>query len=152
MNATRGKAAMPSPERDPHQEIFMRIVAIVIGCVGALLSSLIVVGSGSSARAAELPSYFKEIVGTQASSPAEIGTKNILQLNSTMFELYGEAAQMFKKNILARHPLILGLFSGTGGRFMLYRPGMAPLVAPPVPAAYELLKSIGHRPWRWPRW
>jgi hypothetical protein len=120
----------------------MRNVAVMMGGVCALLSAL--VGSVSSARAAELPSYFKEIVGTQASSPAEIGTKNILQLNSTMFELYGEAGQMFKKNILARHPLILGLFSGTGGRFMLYRPGMAPLVAPPVPAAYELLKSIGH--------
>ena len=52
--------------------------------------------------------------------------------------------QTFKKNILARHPLILGLFSGAGGRFILYRPGMAPLEAPPVPTAYQLLKSVGH--------
>ena len=90
----------------------MRTVAIVMGGVCALLSSLVVVGSCSSAHAADVPSYFKEIVGTQTASPAEIGTKNILQLNTTMFELYGDAGQVFKKNVLAQHPLILGLFSG----------------------------------------
>lgn len=36
------------------------------------------------------------------------------------------------------------MFSGTGGRFILYRPGMAPLEAPSVPLAYQLLKSVGH--------
>ena len=40
-----------------------------------------------------MPSYFKEIVGTETATPADIGTKNILQLNTTMFELYGNAAQ-----------------------------------------------------------
>jgi hypothetical protein len=125
-----------------YQEIFMRTVAIMMGGVCALLSSLAFVGSGSSA--ADLPPYFKEIVGTQTASPAEIGTKNILQLNTTMFELYGDAGQIFKKNILAQHPLILGLFSGAGGRFILYRPGMAPIDAPSVPIVYQLLKSVGH--------
>src|SRR5580698_11549332 len=122
----------------------MRNFAIMLGGVCALLSSLIAVGSGLSAHAADLPSYFKEIVGTETASPAEIGTKNVLQLNTTMFELYGDAAQVFKKNILAEHPLILGLFSGAGGRFTLYRPGMAPLDAPPVPVVYQILKSVGH--------
>jgi hypothetical protein len=121
----------------------MRTVAIVIGGISALLSPL-VVGSGSAARAADLPAYLKEIVGTQSAGPAEIGTKNILQLNSTMFELYGDAGQVFRKNILAQHPLILGLFSGAGGQFILYRPGMAPLYAPSVPIVYQLLKSVGH--------
>src|SRR6267154_1218849 len=122
----------------------MRTVAIMMGGVCALLSSLAGVGSGSSARAADLPSYFKQIVGTQTATPAEIGTKNVLQLNTTMFELYGDAGQVFRKNILAQHPLILGLFSGAGGRFILYRPGMAPIDAPSVPIVYQLLKSIGH--------
>jgi hypothetical protein len=36
------------------------------------------------------------------------------------------------------------MFSGAGGRFILYRPGMAPLEAPSVPVAYQLLKSVGH--------
>jgi len=107
----------------------MRTVAITLGGLGALLFSL--VGSGLSADAAELPSYFKDIVGTETASPAEIGTKNILQLNTTMFQLYGDAGEVFKKNILAQHPLILGLFSGAGGRFILYRPGMEPINAPP---------------------
>jgi hypothetical protein len=117
----------------------MRAVAIFMGGACALLS-LVVVG----ARAADVPSYFKEIVGTQTATPAEIGTKNILQLNTTMFELYGDAGQVFRKNILAEHPIILGLFSGAGGRFILYRPGMAPLDAPSVPIVYQLLKSVGH--------
>jgi hypothetical protein len=126
-----------------HLEKLMRTVAIMLGGAGALLSSLLVAPS-SSARAAEVPSYFKEIVGTEVATPAEIGTKNILQLNTTMFELYGNAAQVFKKNILAQHPVILGLFSGAGGRFILYRPGMPPLEAPSVPMVYQLLKSVGH--------
>jgi hypothetical protein len=66
-------------------------------------------------------------------SPAEVATKNVLALNSMMFELYGDSAQIFQKNFLSKHPVILGLFSGAGGRFVLYRPGMAPLEAPQVP-------------------
>ena len=52
--------------------------------------------------------------------------------------------KFFRKNILARHPVILGLFSGAGGRFILYRPGMPPLEAPSVPIVYQLMKSVGH--------
>jgi hypothetical protein len=40
--------------------------------------------------------------------------------------------------------VILGLFSGAGGRLVLYRPGMPPLDAPQVPVVYQLLKSVGH--------
>ena len=53
-------------------------------------------------------------------------------------------AAVFQKNILAQHPVILGLFSGAGGRFILYRPGRAPLEAPSVPIVYQLMKSVGH--------
>lgn len=113
-----------------------------IACL--LLSPSAPVESGSSARAEEPPPYFKPIVGTQTSSAAEIGTKNVLQLNTTMFELYADAGKIFKKNILSQHPVILGLFSGAGGRFILYRPGMPPLEAPQVPIDYQLLKSVGH--------
>src|SRR6201993_4750404 len=109
-----------------------------------MLPALAAIENGSLARAAEVPAYFKPIVGTETSSAAEIGTKNVLQLNTTMFGLYGDAAQIFKKNILAQHPVILGLFSGAGGRFILYRPGQPPLDAPPVPMVYQLLKSVGH--------
>src|SRR5215469_1913969 len=121
----------------------MKHASIVVCGICSLLLS-VNIESGSTGPAAELPIYFKPIVGTQAPSAAEVGTKNVLQLNTTMFELYGNAAQVFKKNILAEHPVILGLFSGAGGRFILYRPGMPPLDAPPVPLVYQLLKSVGH--------
>jgi hypothetical protein len=122
----------------------MRTVAFVTGGACALLASLVLVGSGPLARATELPAYLRGIVGVSTSSVGEVATKNILQLNTSMFDLYADAGLAFRKNILARHPVILGLFSGAGGRFILYRPGMAPLEAPPVPAVYALLKSVAH--------
>lgn len=33
----------------------------------------------------------------------------------------GDAAKIFQKNILSKHPVILGLFSGAGGRLILYQ-------------------------------
>ena len=76
----------------------------------------------------------------ETATPADVGVKNILELKASMFELYGNAAQIFQKNILAEHPVILGLFSGAGGRFILYRPGIAPLEAAPVPMVYQLIR------------
>ena len=67
-----------------------------------------------------------------------------IEHNTGMFELYGDAARVFKKNILAKHPVILALFSGAGGRLLLYRPGHSRIEAPPVPEVYQLLKSVGH--------
>ena len=96
------------------------------------------------AAAAELPAFMQPIAGTATTTPTEVATQNVLALNTAMFSLYGEAGRIFQKNILAQHPVILGLFSGAGGRFTLYRPGMAPLEAPSVPVAYQLLKSVGH--------
>ena len=84
------------------------------------------------------------IAGRTVSTPAETATQNVLALNRGMFELYDDAARIFKQNILSKHPVILGLFSGAGGRFILYRPGQAPLDAPSVPIVYQLLKSVGH--------
>ena len=84
------------------------------------------------------------IAGRPTSSAAETATRNVLALNQAMFELYDNAAAVFRANILSKHPVILGLFSGAGGRFILYRPGMEPVEAPSVPIAYQLLKSVGH--------
>ena len=122
----------------------MKQPSISIGSAYALLASLAIIGPGSQAQGAEVPTYFKSIVGTQAASAAEVGTKNILQLNTSMFELYDDASKIFQRNLLAQHPVILGLFSGAGGRFILYRPGMAPIDAPSVPIIYQLMKSVSH--------
>ena len=110
---------------------------------GLILIGLLLGGTANS-NAQNLPSYMAPISGLTASTPAETATKDVLALNTTMFELYGDAGRVFRNNILAKHPVILGLFSGAGGRFILYRPGMAPIDAPSVPVVYQLLKSVGH--------
>ena len=101
-------------------------------------------GANGTALAKDLPAYMQPISGHIASSPSETATKNVLALNAGMFELYGDASKIFQSNILSQHPVILGLFSGAGGNFTLYRPGQAPLDAPPVPVVYQLLKSVDH--------
>ena len=109
-----------------------------LAIVAMLLSSTAVT------RAQSLPAYMAPISGLTTTTPADIATKDVLALNTGMFELYGDAGKIFQANILAQHPVILGLFSGSGGRFTLYRPGMPPLDAPQVPVVYQLLKSVGH--------
>ena len=90
--------------------------------------SILLAGLGTAARSEDLPSYMEPIAGRTSSSAASIATKNVLALNTSMFQLYADAGAVFRQNLLAKHPLILALFSGAGGRFILYRPGMAPLV------------------------
>ncbi|MEO6842927.1 MAG: hypothetical protein ABI192_19455 [Bradyrhizobium sp.] len=110
---------------------------------GLALAALLL-GSTAVAQAQDLPAYMEPISGLTTTTPAEVATKDMLALNTGMFELYGDAARVFQANILAKHPVILGLFSGAGGHFTLYRPGATPLDAPQVPVVYQLLKSVGH--------
>ena len=100
--------------------------------------------AGIAANAADRPAEMRAISGVVDSTPAETAVKNVLALNTAMFGLYDATGRVFQKNILAQHPVILGLFSAAGGRFILYRPGMAPLEAPSVPIVYQLMKSVGH--------
>ncbi len=109
-----------------------------------VLAGLGITGFGTAARSEDLPSYMEPIAGHTSSTAASIANADVLALNTSMFQLYANAGAVFRQNLLAKHPVILGLFSGAGGRFILYRPGMAPLDAPPVPIAYQLLKSVGH--------
>ncbi len=125
----------------------MQINSTLKGYAAAVLASIMLAGAGMTAGAQSqpaLPAYMGPIAGHTSSSPADTATRNVLALNTGMFELYGNAAQVFKRTILGKHPVILGLFSGAGGRFILYRPGQAPLEAPQVPVVYQLLKSVGH--------
>lgn len=95
--------------------------------------------------AADIPDYMKPISGNLPAPTAEaLATKNVLQLNTSMFSLYENAGMAFRQNILANHPIILALFSGAGGRMILYRPGQAPVDAPSVPVVYQVMKSLGH--------
>ena len=99
----------------------------------------------SGAGAAELPDYLKPISGPPQSPSAEdLATRDVLQLNVSMFSLYENAGATFRRNILGKHPVILALFSGSGGRMILYRPGQSPTEAPSVPKVYQVMKSLGH--------
>ncbi len=130
----------------------MRNVAIMMGGAGVLLS-LLVIGAGAPARAAEMPSYFKEIVGTETATPADMGTKNLLQLNTTMFELYGNAAQVFRKNILAEHPVILGLFSGApAGDSSSIARACRRSMRRRCRWSISCSSPSGTAPWRWRKW
>jgi hypothetical protein len=110
----------------------------------AALALIAFSGASEVANAEDLPGYMQPIVGHAVSSPEDTATKTVLALNTSMFELYDDAAKVFQKNILNGHRVILGLFSGAGGRFILYRPGQPPLDAPSVPIVYQLLKSVAH--------
>jgi hypothetical protein len=123
-------------------EVALRIASAEKQIVFAALALTLLFGLAASAD--ETPAYMQPISGPVTSSPSETATKNVLALNTEMFALYDAAGRVFQQNILARHPLILALFSGTGGRFILYRPGITPLEAPSVPVLYRLLKSAGH--------
>ena len=122
----------------------MRITAFLKPYAYAALAATLISAAGSIAKADDLSKALAPISGRTDSTAAETATNNVLALNTAMFELYGNAGQVFQKNILAQHPVILGLFSGAGGRFILYRPGKPPLEAPPVPVLYQLIKSVGH--------
>src|ERR1700692_3981050 len=111
----------------------------------SLAIAAMLLGSTAVTHAQGLPSYMAPISGVATATPADIATKDVLALNTGMFELYGDAGKIFQANILAKHPVILGLFSGAGGRFTLYRPGMAPLEAPQVPMVFQLVELVGHR-------
>ncbi|MFL6504450.1 MAG: hypothetical protein ACJ8KC_03420, partial [Candidatus Udaeobacter sp.] len=92
------------------------------------------------------PDFLKEIVLKAAPpSPKEKRAFDaVYQLNHSMFNIYDNSLEVYQKNIRARVPLIMALFSGKGGRFILYKPGQEPIEAPSVPVIYQAAKSVGH--------
>ena len=99
-------------------------------------------------RAADpaVPDFTKEVVVNSAPPPTkqQLAFTAVYQLNNSMFNIYDNSLAIYQKNIRARVPLIMALFSGKGGRFILYRPGQEPLEAPSVPPIYPAAKSVGH--------
>ena len=100
--------------------------------------------AGSASAQGTIPDYLKGLTGTTPAAPDVLATRDVLQLNTSMFALYDAAATTFQRNIMANHPIILALFSGAGGRMILYRPGKPPEEAPSVPIVYQIMKSTGH--------
>lgn len=110
----------------------------------AMLAAGLTTGSALAQGTTALPEYLANISGNTPSSPSDVATRDLLQLDIGMFSLYDRASTIYRRNILAKHPIILAMFSNEGGRLMLYRPGQAPIEAPKVPKVYQILKSVGH--------
>ncbi len=77
-------------------------------------------------------------------SPSEAAQKSVLAINKQKRHIYDKALSQFQDKFLKQHPVIVSLFSGEGGRFILYRPNQSPLEAPPPAMVYQLAKSVGH--------
>jgi hypothetical protein len=91
------------------------------------------------------PEFMRQVVADEpAASERVIAEQAVLALNASMMNFYEASLLKFTKNLRDRVPIILGLFTGQGGQFILYRPGQEPEYAPPVPIVYQLAKSVGH--------
>ncbi len=110
------------------------------------LSTLLALSISSAVSAAEIPDYMKIITLNEGAPIAKdkIAFKNLYALNEGMFPIYESRIALYKKHLRDRIPLIMGLFSGDGGRFILYPPGKDSIEAPPPPAVYKMAKSVGH--------
>lgn len=109
-----------------------------------LLALVGIAGTAWAGDKADKPAYMNVIVGHATPTKAQVAEQNVLTLNVAMFGYYDRALNLYQQRLLAQHPVILALFSGAGGNFTLYRPGMAPLRAPSVPTVYQVMKSVGH--------
>lgn len=95
---------------------------------------------------ATIPDFMKIVVVNEGAPTAksQVAFDDIYALNEGMFPIYDKSLGIYKQNFLKRQNLIMALFSGKGGRFILYRAGQPPLEAESPPAIYRLAKSVGH--------
>ncbi|MEO6845983.1 MAG: hypothetical protein ABI443_01605 [Chthoniobacterales bacterium] len=121
---------------------YFQLIAALLAS-GCLSSSF---ATGAAPAAPAVPDFLMPIVTSSVSPPtkAQLASTAVYQLNNSMFNIYDNSLGIYKKNIRARVPLIMALFSGKGGRLILYRPGQEPLEAPSVPPIYQAYKSVGH--------
>lgn len=92
-----------------------------------------------------VPEFMRQVVADEPPlSERVVAEHAVLALNASMMRFYEDSLTKFKQTMRDRVPIILALFSGQGGQMILYRPGHAPEVAPPVPIVYQLAKSVGH--------
>lgn len=111
-----------------------------------VLSTVFVSSLGLANESSNVPEFMQSFVidPSKPVSQENIALNNMITLNDNMFTIYDRSLGIYRNDFLNNHNLIMGLFSGKGGRFILYRPGQPPLEAEPVPQVYQEAKSIGH--------
>lgn len=100
----------------------------------------------AEAAATSVPDFMKIVVVNEGkpATKEQIALNDICVLNDAMFGIYDKSIGMYKQHFRERQNLIMALFSGKGGRFILYRAGKPPLEAESPPAIYRIAKSVGH--------
>jgi len=95
---------------------------------------------------AEVPGFLADVVTPVPERPsaAEVAAQRAITLDNAMLGIYEAALARYEENLLANCPVILGLFTGEGGEFTLYRPHEEPIEAPTPPIGYQVVKSTGH--------
>jgi len=113
------------------------------------LHSLLVASSllafQTSAFSEDLPPFLQSVIApVPPTTPAAVAAQNAINLDNSMQDIYANALAVYQQNFLNTSPIILALFTNTGGNFILYRPGKDPLTAPQVPIAYQVVKGVSH--------
>ncbi|HEY2157385.1 MAG TPA: hypothetical protein VGH33_17285, partial [Isosphaeraceae bacterium] len=99
-----------------------------------LLALAAAAGLAAMAEAGDVPPFLRNVVAPLPTpSPKAVAERDALALDDQMQVIYSASQEIYKKNLLATSPVILGLFSNQGGEFYLYRPGQPVLRAPRVP-------------------
>ena len=93
----------------------------------------------------KLPAYFDIVVDKgESASKAAIATANVEALDEGMQQIYEQSLAKYKVHMRERVPVILALFSESGGSMTLMLPGEDPVKADAVPEIYTLAKSMSH--------
>lgn len=120
----------------------MNLIRVILCTAHA---GLLVVLCQAAVLAGDAPAFLKEVVTNDTAIPkSKTAYNNVYALNSAMMPIYDSRLAMFKDHVRSRVPLIMALFSGKGGRFILYKPGQPPQEAEIPGDCYALAKSIGH--------
>ena len=94
-------------------------------CYAALAIAIPLAGSSAVCKSQALPEYMAPISSKTSAKSADIATRDMLALNTGMFELYGDAAKIFQKNILSKHPPVVPFGSKQWPTLITQGPGPA---------------------------
>src|SRR4029077_20640554 len=102
--------SIPKPMKNPMIPKPMKTQFAIFGAAALLLVCI------TLSRAADpaVPDFLKKVVIKAAPPPAkeQRAFDAVYQLNHSMFNIYDNSLEIYQKNIRARVPLIMALFSG----------------------------------------
>lgn len=124
----------------------MKIIALVTLLVLSTLYAPFASSAQIDDETLEIPNFMQSFVinEDQSASKQNVALGDLYKLNTERLTIYDKSLEIYKKNFLNKHPVIMALFSDKGGRFILYLPGQPALEAESVPWIYQVAKSVSH--------